>query len=191
MSTTFNTNQTLAAGAIGYDITQNPSRASQFSYDANGDLASKTDALGRTTSYTYNSLGQKITMTEPIPSGSNAAAATTTYTYDAFGNLTQSQAPLGRTTSSTYDSNGNKLSDTDARGNTTSYKYDNLNRLIETDFPDGTKKTVDLYDFRNNVDPRDRPGRPRHPPPVRSRRPPDLRHPGLRHRQRHHHQLHL
>jgi len=25
------------------------------------------------------------------------------------------------------------------------------NRLIETDYPDGSKKTVDLYDFRNNV----------------------------------------
>jgi RHS repeat-associated protein len=151
MSTIFNTNQTMQAGAIGYDITQNPSRASQFSYDANGDLISKTDALGRTTSYTYNSLGQKITMTEPIPSGSNAAAATTNYTYDTLGNLIQTQAPLGRTTSSVYDSNGNKLSDTDARGYTTNYHYDALNRLIETDYPDGTKKTIDQYDFRNNI----------------------------------------
>jgi len=58
-------------------------------------------------------------MTEPVPSGSNAAAATTTYTYDPFGNLTQTSAPLGRVTSSTYDANSNKISDTDARGNVT------------------------------------------------------------------------
>jgi RHS repeat-associated protein len=150
MSTQFNPNGTLAAGTIGYDMTQAPSRASQFSYDANGDLISKTDALGRTTSYTYNSLGQKVTMIEPIPSGSNAAAATTTYTYDPFGNLTQTQAPLGRVASSTYDGNNNKTSDTDARSNTTNYQYDNLNRLIETDYPDGTK-AARTYDFRNNV----------------------------------------
>ncbi|MGA2649953.1 MAG: DUF2341 domain-containing protein [Terracidiphilus sp.] len=150
MSTQVNTNGTLAAGTVGFDITQNPARASQFTYDANGNLASQTDALGRTTSYTYNALGQKITMTEPVPAGSTAAAATTTYTYDPLGNLTQTQAPLGRTTSSTYDANSNKLTDTDARGNTTNYIYDALNRLIETDYPDGTK-TTKTYDFHNNV----------------------------------------
>jgi RHS repeat-associated protein len=150
MSTTFNTNGTMAASAIGYDITLNPARASQFTYDANGNMASNTDALGRTTSNTYNALGQKLTMTEPVPSGSSAAAATTTYTYDAFGHLIQAQAPLGRTTSSTYDGNGNKTSDTDARGNSMQFKYDALNRLIETDYPDGTKATR-TYDFRNNV----------------------------------------
>ncbi len=150
MSTQFNSNGTLAAGAIGYDLTQNPSRASQFTYDANGDLTSKTDALGRITSYTYNSLGQKVTMVEPIPSGSNAAAATTAYQYDAFGNLTQTSAPLGRVTSSQYDGNGNKISDTDARGHTTTYQYDNLNRLILTTYPD-TNTSSKTYDFRNNV----------------------------------------
>jgi RHS repeat-associated protein len=150
MSTTFNPNQTLQSGAIGFDITQNPGNASQFTYDANGDLTSKTDALGRTTSYTYNALGQKITMTEPIPSGSNATAATTTYAYDPFGNLTQTQAPLGRSTSSTYDSNSNKLSDTDARGNVTQYQCDALNRLVLTTYPDGTTASK-TYDFRNNV----------------------------------------
>ena len=151
MSTQFNTAGQMLSGVIGYDLAQAPAHASQFTYDANGNLISKTDALGRTTSYTYNALGQKTTMTEPIPSGGTAAQATTTYTYDAYGNLTQTQAPLGRTTYSTYDSNGNKLSDTDARGNVTNYKYDALNRLVETDYPDGTKKTVDAYDFRGNV----------------------------------------
>ncbi|MGA3134143.1 MAG: RHS repeat-associated core domain-containing protein [Terracidiphilus sp.] len=150
MSTEFNSSGQMLSGAIGYDINQSPSRASQFTYDAFGNLASKTDALGRTTSYTYNSLGQKTTMTEPIPSGSSAAAATTTYTYDAFGNLTQTSAPLGRVSSSQYDANGNKISDTDARNNTTNYKYDPLNRLIETDYPDGTTATK-TYDFRGNV----------------------------------------
>ena len=152
----FNPDQTLAAGAIGFDITAQPSMASQFSYDANGNMIGRTDALGRTTSYIYNALGQKTSMTSPTPaSGIGTAASTTIYQYDAFGNLLQTAAPLARTTSSAYDSNGNKISDTDARGNTTTYVYDALNRLIETDYPSNSTtpatKSTKSYDFRNNV----------------------------------------
>jgi len=144
----FNSNSTLAAGAIGSDISVNPALASQFNYDAYGNMTSRTDALGRTTTYVYNALGQKASMT--LPAVSSSTSTTTSYTYDALGNLTQTAAPLNRTTNSTYDSNGNKLTDTDARGNVTSYKYDPLNRLVETDYPDSTKSTKS-YDFRNNV----------------------------------------
>jgi YD repeat-containing protein len=149
----FNANGTLQAGAIGYDITAQPTAASQFTYDANGNMASRTDALGRVTSYTYDSLGNKLTTTLPLPSaGASAAAATTTYQYDAFGHLTQTAAPLGRTTSSTYDANGNKTTDTDARGNVTSYQYDALNRLTTTTYPTQPVTTsTKSYDFRNNV----------------------------------------
>jgi RHS repeat-associated protein len=149
----FNANGTLQAGAIGYDITAQPTAASQFTYDANGNMAGRTDALGRVTSYTYDSLGNKLTATLPLPNASSSAAATTTtYSYDAFGNLTQTAAPLGRTTSSTYDANGNKTSDTDARGNVTSYQYDALNRLTITTYPTQPVTTsTKSYDFRNNV----------------------------------------
>ena len=148
----FNSNGTLAAGAIGFDISVNPSQASQFTYDANGNMGSRTDALGRSTSYTYNSLGQKTSMVEPLLAGTSASAATTTYSYDAFGNLTQTAAPLGRTTSSTYDGNGNKISDTDARSNSTNYAYDPLNRLSTTTYPTSPATTsTKTYDFRGNV----------------------------------------
>ena len=191
MSTQFNATGQCLPAPSAYDITQNPARASQFTYDANGNLASKTDALGRTTSYTYNALGQKITMTEPVPTGSSAAAATTTYTYDAFGNLTQTQAPLGRTTSSTYDGNGNKISDTDARGNVNQLQVRrpqpaHRNRLPRRDATQA--QNLRLPQQRGH---RDRPERPRHAARLRSRRPPGLGHPGLWHGQRHHHQLRL
>jgi len=92
-------------------------------------------------------------MTQPLPnSGTSAAQATTNYAYDDFGNLTQTAAPLGRTNTSTYDGNGNKLTDTDARGNTTTYHYDALNRLIETDYPTSpATASYKTYDFRGNV----------------------------------------
>ncbi|MGD0733384.1 MAG: DUF2341 domain-containing protein [Terracidiphilus sp.] len=149
----FNQYQTLQAGAIGFDITVNPAQASQFSYDANGNLTSRTDALGRTTSYTYNSLGQKTAMVAPTPATpAGGPASTTNYQYDALGDLTQTAAPLGRTTGSTFDGNGNKISDTDARGNITTYTYDALNRLITTTYPTQPATTsTKTYDFRNNV----------------------------------------
>jgi RHS repeat-associated protein len=149
----FNPNSTLAAGAIGFDITANPAQASQFTYDADGNMVSRTDALGRTTSYTYDSFGHKLSMTTPTPASlTGSAASTTSYVYDAMGNLTSTAAPLARATSSTYDVNGNKVSDTDARGNTTYYVYDALNRLVETDYPTApATKSAKTYDFRNNV----------------------------------------
>jgi RHS repeat-associated protein len=152
----FNSNQTLAAGAIGFDITSLPAMASQFTYDANGNMTSRTDALGRTTSYVYNSLGQKTSMVTPTPaSPTGNSASTTSYTYDALGNLTQTAAPLNRTTSYTYDANGNKTSSTDALGNVTYYQYDAMNRLIETDYPSNATtpatRSTKSYDFRNNV----------------------------------------
>ncbi len=147
----FDTNGTMRSGAVGVDIGAQPSLATQLTYDAYADVLTRTDALGRTTTFTYDALGHKLSMTEPLPNASTSAAeATTNYVYDAFGNLTQTSAPLGRTTTSTYDGNGNKLSDTDARGNKTTYQYDALNRLILTSYPDGTSASK-TYDFRGNV----------------------------------------
>ncbi len=45
----FNPDGTMQAGAIGYDITQTPGMATTYTYDAYGNMLSKTDALGRTT----------------------------------------------------------------------------------------------------------------------------------------------
>jgi len=146
----FNNDGTMQAGAIGYDLSNDPSKASHFAYDANGNLSSRVDALGRTTSYTYNSLGQKSAMVEPLLPGTNATEATTTYTYDPLGNLTETDAPLGRISKSTYDANGNKIDDTDALQHKTTYSYDALNRLNRTDYADSTY-THKTYDFRSNV----------------------------------------
>jgi len=148
----YNADSTLAAGAVGYDITAQPSKASQFAYDLNGNMTNRTDALGRVTSYTYDSLGRKVTMVQPPLSGTSSAAATTTYQYDTLGNLTQTAAPLGRNTSSQFDANGNKTSDTDALGHITTYQYDALNRLITITYPTSPVTTSSTsYDFRGNV----------------------------------------
>src|SRR6266581_3924159 len=52
--------------------------------------------------------------------------------------------------SSARDADGNKISETDALNHTTTYAYDNANRLILTTYPDN--KTVSYtYDFRGKT----------------------------------------
>jgi RHS repeat-associated protein len=176
----FNANGTLQAGAIGYDIMHTPTAAGQFTYDANGNMASQSDALGRTTTFTYDPLGHKLTKTIPSLTGgatgnslraqkgalatrSKAAAlranatstpspATTTYTYNALGLLVQIVGPLGQTRGFQFDANGNETAYTDPLGNVTSYDYDALNRLTQTTYPTQPATTSTFsYDFRGNV----------------------------------------
>ena len=170
----FNPDGTLQAGAIGYDISLQPAYASTFGYDSYGNMISRTDPLGNTTSYQYNSLGQKIWMQAPTPTmRAGSPTLQTQYFYDALGNPVETVTPQNATPTTpslcssnytpitsggtfasicaTYDANGNKTSSTDADGNVTGYRYDALNRLIETDYPDGNKSSINQYDFRNNI----------------------------------------
>ncbi len=70
-------------------------------YRADDSVSSKKDALGNTTTYSYDGVGRLESVTNPLPN-------TTLYDYDV---------------------NGNQISMTDARGNTTLYEYDSLNRM--------------------------------------------------------------
>lgn len=64
-------------------------------YNANYQLASTTDALGNTVSYTYDSYNNPATRTDN--------AGTTTYTYDAFGRVISEQLPQGTLNTTTYN----------------------------------------------------------------------------------------
>ena len=70
---------------------------------------------------------------------------TFTYTYDAYGNRTQADDPGLGLWRMTYDANGNLLTQTDAKGQVTSFTYDNLNRpTLKT--VTGEPNTVMIYD---------------------------------------------
>ena len=93
-------------------------------WDANGKLLTKTDALLQKTSYTYNSFNQVLTATDPL-------GVTTSNTYDASGNLTRAFTPLTGTTQYavtgfTYDPThaGDLTQMTDANGKLWQYGYD-------------------------------------------------------------------
>jgi RHS repeat-associated protein len=152
VSFTFNANGTMAAKAVGYDLTQTPGAATTYVYDTYGNLQRQTDPLGAVTAYTYDNLGRKTSMTPPSP------AAPTTYTYDALGHLSSvtvtSNDPNtpSQLTHYAYDPNGNKTSETDPNGNVTAYAYDQLNRLKTVTYPTTPPSSTSYtYDYRNNV----------------------------------------
>ncbi len=100
----------------GTDSRGNPEATN--TYFADGRLQSVTDAMGKTTSYTYDLANNITTTIHPDNSG------TTIQRFDSNGLMLSETDPLNRTKSFTYDANRNKRTETDASGKTTSYDYD-------------------------------------------------------------------
>lgn len=146
----------LAAQASG--------RTTRYSYDAAGNLASTTDALGYVQSYSYDGAGNQLSRRE-------ASGAIWSYGYDAAGRQTSQASPAVLLTSVSTDANGNLVQgsatfecivtrlDYDALGNvlarteaagraeqrTIRYDYDTLGHLVKTTFPPvGVYESEDL-----------------------------------------------
>lgn len=117
------------------------------------------------TDYSYDVLNNLLAVNQ-WGSGSNGTSrASRTFTYDSLSRLTQSFNPetgwvcYGTTGGSPangsnclsnfgYDPNGNLLHKTDARGITTNYSYDNMNRLLSKIYsndPNGTPLSCYQY----------------------------------------------
>src|SRR5579883_2518764 len=143
----------------------NPQNATAYAYDPNGNLTNLTDANSHTTQHGLDLLNQLNKETLPL-------GQTQTRTYDAAGNLLTLTDYNGHTTTYTYDSQnrllskipdpalnepavsftytatGKRASMTDASG-TTTYSYDNLDRLKTKATPQGTLSYS--YDAAGNV----------------------------------------
>jgi large repetitive protein len=118
---------------------RNGQNIAAYTYTANGQKATITDARG-TTSYTYRPEGQLTqvlnsdgTFVRYIYDGAELRSVTTpydttSYTYDTQGRL-KTTAAHGETTSYRYDVLGNQIGSTLANGVVETKSYDNLNRL--------------------------------------------------------------
>ncbi len=97
-----------------------------------GLLQSVSDPLGRATSYGYDAVGRRTSLTDPLSHGWS-------FQYDNEDRLTHATAPApvaggaSLTTSASFDAVGNRLSLTDANGQTTRYQYDERDSLKEVD----------------------------------------------------------
>jgi RHS repeat-associated protein len=146
----------------------------KYQYDSMGNVISTTDALGNTSSSTYNLAGLLETETDAETADRNYAftvkyaynglgqktketyqGAAYSYLYNGIGNLLRTEIDGVMKFSSTYDLAGREISFTDALGNTTTKKWNKLNKLSKTTSPgDATidsLQTIYQYDKLGNL----------------------------------------
>ncbi len=131
-------------------------RITEYSYDANGNLQSRTDGNDQTTTYTYGPGNEQTKVTEPdgtttetgynvdgqVISQTDGDKHTTKYTRNVLGQVTEVTDPLGRKTTKEYEPAGDLTSVTDPEGRTTNYSYDAANQLTEVSYSDGKTPAV-------------------------------------------------
>lgn len=90
-----------------------------------------TDAVGHTTTYTYDPAGNKITETRPDN-------GTTGFVYDSMNRLTQTTDPKGQVTKLMYDGGNNLVRLTDARDKAYVFTHDLRNQKKKMLYPDAS-----------------------------------------------------
>jgi RHS repeat-associated protein len=98
------------------------SQLTTWAYDNNVNVTSMTDALSHTISYTYDTAGNLLTITNPT--------GTVTYTYNTFGQVLTYTDQMGGVTTNTYNATGDLLTTKDALNNTTTFTYDTRGQLL-------------------------------------------------------------
>ena len=118
-----------------------------FTYNANGELLSKSLADGTNAETTVYGL-------TGVPVSRQNATSTITYTYNNKGQLTsETDSVTGATKAYTYDAGGNRATLTVTRDGTTemsqSYQYDKLNQLTSVS-ENGAVIVTYIYDNKGN-----------------------------------------
>lgn len=129
-----------------------------YAYDSAGNLNKITDPLGNITSRSFDVFNRVTQIIPPPPKPGYDAPVinysydgqgqlvqvtdvrrnvTTKYTIDGLGHTQALQSPDAGAVTRTFDAAGNLLSVVDARGKTSSFRYDVLNRLTQIGYSDG------------------------------------------------------
>ncbi|WP_309399268.1 RHS repeat-associated core domain-containing protein [Cerasicoccus maritimus] len=134
---------TVYSDRLGNDFT--------LAYNDARFLTKLIDSRGAITEYELNSVGDRISMTNPL-------GWTWLFEYDEFGNLTKMTNPYGAVYPFAYDDNGNVIDINDGK---TTLEYDELNNAISLKHPSGnvraneydpTSQLSETRDFRFDDD---------------------------------------
>jgi RHS repeat-associated protein len=142
--------KTSATTYLPSKVTSSSSTSTSVGYDGVGNAITSQsgDDTAVQAKVEYNADGTVKTATAP-GNGSNA----TNYSYDANKQLTDITPPTGTSLGVkhyTYDAFGRVATETDGRGNTTTFGYDNDDRATSTAFSDGTATVTNTYDGNGN-----------------------------------------
>jgi RHS repeat-associated protein len=103
--------------------TNTANSVTSYTYNSFGEPLTVTDPLGNVTTNTYDAHGNLKTVTTPKPN-SNTAASVTQFGYNTLGQLTAITDPLNHVTTLTYTPAGLIQTITDFQNNVTTYGYD-------------------------------------------------------------------
>ena len=128
---------TVARLVDGLPVTETTS----FTYNANGQITSKTDPSGGQTTFAYNAAGQLTATTDE--NGNE-----TTFTRDKRGNATRKDYADGTFEAFTYDEQGRLTAALDRLARTTFFELDARGNLVKTIYPGGgtVENTYDAAD---------------------------------------------
>ena len=113
-----------------------------YTYDGVDNRTSVTDALGNRSEFTYNSLGQVLTAQDALNN-------TTTITYDANGRVLKTKDAQNNETSNGYSlQTGQLTSTTDALSNVTRFEY--LDNYVIKEIDAQGNETSFTYDLNGN-----------------------------------------
>jgi RHS repeat-associated protein len=138
--------------------------ASRYEYDSAGRLTKQFDALGRYTSYVYDtanhrqvitdrlnhSTTQNFTASGQLASVQDATGGITSYGYDSQGRKTGETNALNQGTTFAYDSNDNLTGVTNKIGSSTSFTYNNYGQPLIT-IDARNFGTTNIYDANGNL----------------------------------------
>jgi YD repeat-containing protein len=152
-SSTMSTSYSISANLYCSTVTDEQSKSRQTCADAAGRLSTVTEdpsGLNYNTTYAYDAHDNLTSVTQN-------SSRNRTFSYDWLSRLQQATNPESATTcygtysgttcqNNGYDGDGNLVYKTDARGITTTYSYDAMNRLTQKTYSDATPTAYYLYD---------------------------------------------
>ncbi|EDM99020.1 RHS repeat-associated core domain protein [Pseudoflavonifractor capillosus ATCC 29799] len=128
-------------GSITTELTPNQAVGSaaswskkEYSYDSRQRLVAVAQydggSVSSVTRYTYDGVGNTLSMATGLDAVDGTGGSVTSYTYDRFGNVLTMTDALGKTEQCTYSPLGRLTQKTDRADITLKYAYDALGRVI-------------------------------------------------------------